>query len=148
MRRMLVPVDFSEVTSRLLEEASATARAFDADLCLLHVAAPDPAFVGYEAGPESVRQQVAGELRDERRQLESLAEELRASGLRVRTRFVRGPSVDAILEEARRDQVDWIAVGSHGHGGLFRTLLGSVSEGVLHRAGRPVLIVPASERRA
>lgn len=145
MQRVLVPVDFSPATTPLLREAAALARAFDAELCLLHVAAPDPEFVGYEAGPESVRDQVADELRDERRSLEELASGLREAGIRVRSRFVRGATVDAILDEADREEVDWIALGSHGHGGLLRTLLGSVSEGVLHRARRPLLIVPAPE---
>ena len=58
MQNILVPVDFSAVTQRVLEHVVPLARAFKSTLWLLHVAAPDPDFAGYEAGPESVREGV------------------------------------------------------------------------------------------
>ncbi|MBW2274656.1 MAG: universal stress protein, partial [Deltaproteobacteria bacterium] len=47
-----------------------------------------------------------------------------------------------ILAEAKRLAADMIVMGSHGHGALYRALLGSVSEGVLHKATCPLTIVP------
>ncbi|MGL5938967.1 MAG: universal stress protein, partial [Waterburya sp.] len=38
-----------------------------------------------------------------------------------------------------------IVLGSHGHGAVYRTLVGSVSEGIIHKASCPVLIVPAKK---
>ena len=58
----------------------------------------------------------------------------------------QGPTIETIIEEAGRLKVDMIVVGSHGHGAMYQLLVGSVSEGVLHRATCPVLVVPARKR--
>ena len=50
-------------------------------------------------------------------------------------------AAEAILQAAKRLDVDAIALGSHGRRGLGRALLGSVAEEVARKAARPVLIV-------
>jgi nucleotide-binding universal stress UspA family protein len=110
---------------------------------LLHVAAPDPDFVGFEAGPQSVRDDRAGELRGEHRELQRRAETLRRQGIDAEAFLVQGPTVDTILDRLEHLGADLLVLGSHGHGALHRMLLGSVSRGVLRRTTRPVLVVPA-----
>lgn len=143
MRHILVPIDFSRVTSAVIDQAAALAERFDAEIALLHVAAPDPDFVGYDAGPETVREHVAADLRSEHRELQSIAETLRARGLRAHAVTVQGSTVEAILERAERIRADLIVIGSHGHGAIYRALVGSVSEGVIRASRCPVLLVPA-----
>jgi nucleotide-binding universal stress UspA family protein len=143
MQQILAAIDFSEVSSRVLEQAARLAEAFSAELSLVHVAAPDPEFVGYDAGPESVRGQRAAELRSEHRELQGMAESLRERGLRARALLIQGPTVEKIVEEIGRLEADVAVLGSHGHGALRRALLGSVSEGVIRRAPCPVLVVPS-----
>ena len=143
MRNILVAVDFSPISEKLLDELTAIARAPGGRLWLVHVAAPDPDFAGYEAGPQEVRDNVAAGLRDEHRQLQARAERLREGGLEATALLVQGPTVNTILSEAEKLGADLIALGSHGRGFAARALLGSVSEGVLHRSTVPVLIVPA-----
>ena len=142
MKSILVPVDFSDMTESVIEEARVLCDALDAKLWLVHVAAPDPDFVGYDGGPQSVRDSVAHHLRDEHRDLQERAEALRVGGLDAVALLIQGPTVDTILGEAKRLEVDMIVMGSHGHGALYRALLGSVSEGVLHKAACPLTIVP------
>jgi nucleotide-binding universal stress UspA family protein len=146
MKSLLVAIDFSEVTDRVVEQAARLAQAFSSRVRLVHIAEPDPDFVGYEAGPESVRGQVASELRDEHRKVQELADGLRGHGIDVMALSIQGATVEKILEEAHRADADLIVMGSHGRGGLSRVVMGSVSEGVLRKAACPVLIVPA--RRA
>ena len=52
-----------------------------------------------------------------------------------------GRAVEVILDAAKNSGADLIVVGSHGHGFWGRSLLGSVSNGVVHHADRPVLVV-------
>jgi nucleotide-binding universal stress UspA family protein len=52
-------------------------------------------------------------------------------------------AADAILDEARTLDATAIVLGSRGLSGIKSILLGSVSHGVLHRADRPVLVVPS-----
>jgi len=148
MRQILVPIDFSQVTTAVIEQAATLAERFDAEIALLHVAAPDPDFVGYDAGPETVREHVAADLRSEHRQLQSVADALRSRGLRAHAVSLQGSTVEAILERAERVGADLIVIGSHGHGALYRALVGSVSEGVIRGSRCPVLLVPAEPRPA
>jgi nucleotide-binding universal stress UspA family protein len=143
MRTVLAAVDFSPVTSEVLARAAELAKALGAALWLVHVAAPDPDFVGYEPGPQSVRRSVAAELHDVHRRLQEHSAGLRADGIECTALLVQGSTPETIVREAARLEADLIVLGSHGHGAIRRALLGSVSEHVLHHAGRPVLVLPA-----
>jgi nucleotide-binding universal stress UspA family protein len=143
VKRILAAVDLSDITDEVLERAASIAAAFTARLMLLHVAQPDPDFVGFEVGPQSVRDAQAHELRDEHRECQRRAKELRGHGIDAQAYMVQGPTVEMILERAEHLEADLIVVGSHGHGAVYRAVLGSVSEGVLHRAKVPVLIIPS-----
>jgi nucleotide-binding universal stress UspA family protein len=143
---ILVPVDFSEVTTRVLGYASVLGAALSGQLYLLHVTAPDPEFVGYAAGPQTVRDQVARRYREVHQRLQAEAEALRESGLDAIAILAQGPSVETILKEAGRLGVDLIVMGSHGHGAVHHLLVGSVSQGVLKKSPCPVMVVPSPAR--
>jgi nucleotide-binding universal stress UspA family protein len=144
MQHILAAIDFSPVSKAIVWQSAALADAFGAELTLLHVAAPDPDFVGYAVGPKSVRDSRAEELRAEHAELQTLSQALRDRGLTVHALLIEGPTVEKILEEADRVRADAIVVGSHGRGMLERVLLGSVSEGVVRGATCPVVVMPAS----
>ncbi len=144
--KFLVAVDFSDPTDRILRVAKRLATSLDASVCLVHVAEPEPDFVGYDAGPEVVRGQVAKELRDEHRSLQAHADRLRDAGVDTTAILVRGPTVETLLATAEKQGSDLIIVGSHGRGMVAEMLLGSVSQGLI-RAGRcPVTVVPVSKQ--
>lgn len=144
MRTILIAVDFSDAADAVVDAALRVATAFGSQSFLVHVAAPDPEFVGYEAGPQHERDWRAGELRDEHSRLEQMATRFQQAGLDATPLLVQGPTVEKLLEEANRLQAELIVIGSHGHGRLHDLLVGSVAEGVLRHAGLPVLVVPVS----
>jgi len=143
---ILVGIDFSETTDAVVAEAATLASALGSELVLVHVAAPDPDFVGYEPGPDSVRKQRASELREEHGAIQEKAEMLRRRGLTAKALLVQGPTVEKLLEEAADHAADRIVIGSHGHGAIHRVLLGSVSEGIVRGARCPVVVVPSPGR--
>ncbi|HYD49497.1 MAG TPA: universal stress protein [Terriglobales bacterium] len=143
MKTILVPIDFSDVTNAVLDHAILLAQKFASRIDVVHVAAPEPTFVGYEPGPQVVRYQVATELREEHRLVQNLAQKLRDQGLDAHGLMLQGSTVECIVERAKKIAADLIILGSHGHGAIHRVLLGSVSEGVVRHATCPVLIVPA-----
>jgi nucleotide-binding universal stress UspA family protein len=140
---MLVAVDFSPVTERIQQTVASLACATGSQVYVVHVAAPEPAFVGYDEGPPVVRKQVARELQHEHEQVGALAQALARCGVQATPLLVQGPTVDMILLEAERLGADLIVVGSHGHGAVYDLLVGSISEGVVRKATVPVLVVPA-----
>jgi len=142
MNVVAVGVDLSPMGNRVVREALEVSAPHDAELVLVHVAAPDPDFVGMDAGPQYIRDDLARELREERTRLRAMAAELEAKGRRVRVVMVRGAAAPSLVEVARKVEADLLVVGSHGKGPMKRLFLGSVSEGVLRRAPCPVLVVP------
>lgn len=139
---LLVALDFSAVSDDQIEIVERLAGP-DREIFLLHVAEPDPSFVGYEAGPEEVRNQVAKEFHEEHRQLQGIASRLREKGNQVNALLVQGPTVQTILEQADYLDAEVIVVGSHGRGKLFDLVVGSVSAGVIRKSKVPVLVVPS-----
>lgn len=72
IKNILVAIDFNETVGELLSYAEALAIKFDAKIWVLHVAAPNPDFVGYEPGPQYIRDFKADELREEHRSLQNI----------------------------------------------------------------------------
>jgi nucleotide-binding universal stress UspA family protein len=142
MKTLLVPVDFSDASETVVRTATDLAAALGAKVWLLHVADPEPDFVGYSVGPQEVRDSIADALHTEREDLAALADRVRAGGVDVEHMTVQGPTIESIVRKASDLGADLIVMGSHGRGAVLRAVLGSVSEGVLRHAGRPVLIVP------
>ncbi len=140
--KILAALDLAADHSDLLREARTWASGLGAKLWLLHVAAPNPDFVGYETGPDTVRDAIAHQLRVQRVQLEEAAENLRRDGLEVTALLVQGPTAETILREADKIGADVILMGTRAHGKLHDWLVGSTSKGVLHKTTRPVLLIP------
>jgi nucleotide-binding universal stress UspA family protein len=138
---LLVAVDFSAVADDQLEIVGRLARP-NREIYLLHVAEPDPSFVGYEAGPDEVRHDVAVEFKREHDELHGLADRLREQGHEVTALMIQGPTIQTILEQAEKLEAEVIVVGSHGRGKLFDLVVGSVSAGVIRKSPVPVLVVP------
>lgn len=147
MKEILVPIDFSPVTSEVLKIATSLAKTFHSHLWLIHVAAPDPDFVGFEPGPQVVRDQIANDFHKKHQLLQDLAEDLKTQQIKVTPLFIQGPTVETLLNKANEFKADLVVLASHGHSALYRLLLGSVSEGVLRGSSCPVLIVPAQSNK-
>ena len=140
----VVAMDFSAVSEKQLK-AIAQLTHEDRHIYLLHVAEPEPDFVGFEAGPDVVRDQMAEQFHREHEQIQAMAQRLRDEGREATALLVQGPTVDTILGQAERLQADLIVVGSHGHGAVFDMLVGSISSEVIRRSTVPVLVVPARD---
>ena len=143
MKNILVPVDFSDVTTAVVETARKLAAAFQGRLVILNVAEPEPDFVGFEAGPPAVRIATARDFKVERQRLDDIKARLVTTGCDVAALHIQGPIVDKILHEAGEQQADLIVMGSHGHGAFYDLLVGSVTHGVIKEARCPVVVVPA-----
>ncbi|MCK7593037.1 universal stress protein [Pseudomarimonas salicorniae] len=144
--KLLVALDLSGSSAQVLEVAKGMARATAASLWLLHVAEPEPDFVGYEAGPQVVRDQVAEAHRRDHGQIQAHARALRDEGMEVTALQIQGSIAQAILDEAERLAVDLIIMGTHGHGAVFDLIVGSTSQAVLRSSALPVLLVPVRAR--
>lgn len=148
MKTVLVPIDFSPISARVIAAAAALVTDETTRLVLLNVVPLEPvlsgAFADTDAGREVVRDSEAHAVAG----LNAARRTLQARGIAAHALHRVGPIVDAILEEAARLEADYIVMGSHGHGAFYDLLVGSTTHGLLLRAPCPVLIVPADSVRA
>jgi nucleotide-binding universal stress UspA family protein len=157
MKSILVPVDCSAATPRVLDLARELAKAFGARLHLMHVweivapvptgplgygAVGVPEIVPMTAVPEAMGQAVVPN-EAHKAKLAEWKEEISRAGLPVTLHEPTGSVLDEILKQATAANVDLIVMGTHGHGAMYNLLVGSVTEGVLKRATQPVLLVPS-----
>jgi len=68
--RLLLAIDFSQTTDDLVSKIKKFVQGYSAKLWLIHVAAPEPDFVGFDPGPQSVRDSQAMKYRQEHRELQ------------------------------------------------------------------------------
>jgi nucleotide-binding universal stress UspA family protein len=142
-RHILIPLDGSGLAEQILEPALALGDLTQTAYTLLGVVEP-LVVPGYaplaQAAPLDVQvtQMVQAEAQ---RYLDDLAQRLRAGGRQVHTRtlFAGQPAV-AILDAARANGADLIALATHGRSGLARLLIGSVADKVRRGADMPVLL--------
>jgi nucleotide-binding universal stress UspA family protein len=157
MKRLLVPIDFSTTTPRVLEFVGLLAKPLAAEVCLVHVKElpsaipPNPIGYGMAGMPElmptssmSLADPVPSSVPNESEKLKltEWSRELERQGLKVTSQEVIGGVVEEILRIADEIDVDFIVMGRHGHGAMYNLLVGSVTEGVLKHSRRPVLLVP------
>ena len=146
MKTIVAALDFSDVTNDLLEVARKMALAHQATLYLLHVEPPEPDFVGYEPGPEHVRNSVAQEAIRHFKEENTFRNELRAAGIDAHSLVIQGPTAEKVVSEAESLNAEMIIIGSHGHGPVYRVVMGSVGQAIITHADCPVLIVPSKQK--
>jgi nucleotide-binding universal stress UspA family protein len=143
--RILVTLDYSGLSEAVLEAAADLAKTIHGDLLLFSAT---PLMVVTDSyGQVYLPYDVDQDLVDRRRYLEEIAMNLRARGLTVTTRAEFGTPNTLIVDVVRQEDVDLIAMATHGSGGVTRALMGSVATGVVQRATAPVLIVRPTEVR-
>jgi nucleotide-binding universal stress UspA family protein len=137
--RLLVTLDGSDLARYVLEPAAAFAEAISGEVVLLRVVEPPEYTTLYGMPPISYDVEV--ELGRAREYLDVAAAKLRGRGVRVQVQADSGAPASIITAVAREQQVDVIAMATHGRGGLTRFLMGSVATEVLHRVATPMLLV-------
>jgi nucleotide-binding universal stress UspA family protein len=143
---ILVCVDLSQATAKIVKNAEELAKATSAKLWILHVAEPEPDFIGFDVDPQTVRDSLAENFHQEHRQIQAIADRMREDSLDTVALLVQGSTAETILMEASKISADMIILGSHGKGVVSQLLVGSVSEVVIHKAECPILIIPTHGR--
>ncbi len=149
-KKILIPLDGSELAESILPYAIELASSFGSHLILLsvvelpHMAAMREC-AEYDAVPQPTNRELERRSADVTRYLGQQVDKLDALGINAHAYTRYGPVVSTILCTSRDEQVDLIAMASHGRGGLSDVYYGSVAAGVLQRIDRPLLIVRAEE---
>jgi nucleotide-binding universal stress UspA family protein len=140
VKAILVPIDFSPVSRSVVARAVALAGPKGDSLVLMHVVQPPTVLADYDPALPVIQTMS----RSAARQLAKWKEYVEGHGVAAATVCLKASSASkAIAAEAERRSVDYIVIGSHGHGAIYDLLVGSTTGGVLRKANCPVVIVPA-----
>ncbi|MDZ4401499.1 universal stress protein [Prosthecobacter sp.] len=138
MKTILALIDFSDVTPKIVEHAHAHAKAFGSDIVLMHVVPPEPLVVDFE--PPAVPPDI---FKERQRALLAMRDSLMEQGVNATAQLFGGLLLETVLAQIRQLNPDVIIMGSHGHGALYHLIVGSVTEGIIKHAARPVLVIPS-----
>jgi nucleotide-binding universal stress UspA family protein len=140
LHRVLVPLDTSPLAECVLPHVVAVARAFDAQVTLLHV---------LERGETAGRLPPIDPLTwhigkaEARAYLDGVAARLREAGVPLETELLEGRAARTVVEFAASQDTNLIVLSSHGRSGLSGWNLSSVAQQIIQRARRSVMIVRA-----
>ena len=142
IRNLLVPMDNPDDAELLLPPVTELARLFDARVVLLHVMTPEDRQQPDLAARQSV----------EESQLARIASRLEHEKVEAATLIEKGEPAHQILEAARANEIDLIAMSTHAKSGFLGLFTSTVTEKVLRESTCPMLVVhapvPGTGRRA
>ncbi len=145
LKRILVPIDFSEHSKKALLYALPFAREFKASVDLLYVVEPtiypsDFGFgqVGFPDVEKELHQKAAAELG-------TLRDDAIPKTVKSRSIVSTGIPFVEITTYAQQEKIDLIIVATHGRTGVEHILFGSTAEKIIRKAPCPVLVVRAEE---
>lgn len=141
LKKILVPVDFSDPSRKALEYAVSLAEEFKGEIILINVEAPYPILPEMPSATaqltELLQKEAAARLEKWRAQIKDVPS---------RAVALIGSAAKTVVEFAAREEVDMIVLGTHGRTGLPHALLGSVAERIVRLASCPTLVVRTRER--
>ncbi|MDA0733401.1 MAG: universal stress protein [Chloroflexi bacterium] len=144
--QMLVPLDGSEFSERVLPYARLLAKGLGCPIELLRVMDPvveNRADSAHGLYPHRVAESEKSHLED---YLNEQSRTLRAEGLKVSTAVHEGNPASEIISEAETHENGLIAMATHGRSGITRWLMGSVANKVLQGSSAPLLLVRSGQQ--
>jgi nucleotide-binding universal stress UspA family protein len=149
-KRILVPVDGSDISSHCLGQAIQLAKEQNAQLRVVFVV--DTMLIDTFESPEALDAYVSATLAMGKRVLDTAKARAVKAEVKVTTKLVEiaiyGDRVaQMIVKEAEAWPADVIVMGTHGRRGLNHFFLGSVAEGVVRSAKLPVLLIHGAKSK-
>lgn len=142
MKTILAAVDFSEVTPKIIEYSVLLGKKFGYKVYVVHIAAPEPDFVGYDPGPQVVRDLRAEQLTDEHKKLLEYRDKIASNGLEAEALLVQGRTVEEIIKISKKLNAEFILLGARHHSALHKFIRGSNLEEVISESKIPVIVIP------
>ncbi|WP_408997980.1 universal stress protein [Syntrophus buswellii] len=140
-QKILYPTDFSDTSKKALEYLLTLREAGVREVVIVHVV--DTRSLHIPEVYSLLDLSLLGEKQEisAREEADRIAARLSGLGINSRVRIEKGIPFREILRAAAEEEVSMIVIGSHGMSNVKEMLLGSVSEQVIRKAGKPVLVV-------
>lgn len=139
IKRILVPVDFSDYSKNALKYAVRFATKFDAELFLVYVVEPQVYPADFTMGQVAVPPMETDMSKIAENELEALMKQEIGGKIKATKIIKVGQPFIEIIETATENDIDLIIIATHGHTGVEHLLFGSTAEKVVRKAPCPVL---------
>jgi len=142
-KKILVPLDGSDRAEAILPHVEGLAKRYDSQIIFMRVVEGDYFVPGYQEVVDisGYEQEYARRKKEVETYLEGINRRFTEKGINNKPVISYDSVVQSILNTAEAEEVDLIAIASHGRSGLARAFYGSVASGVLNRIDRPLLII-------
>jgi len=142
LKKILVPLDGSELAEKALESAFTLAQYSKAEVTILKVLRPVEEILTIDKTNASfIKEQEEAREKKNTKYLADVQEKYKDTSLVINPVLKTGADAEIIIEYAKDKGVDLIVMATHGRTGLHRWVYGSVSTKVLNGASHPVLLV-------
>ena len=140
-RRILCPIDFSELSQEALGYAVDLASLYHAEVLLLHVVQPFPAHPDRFGFDSEILEFMQAQVAYAERALDETIKKRIPTTIKVLGKVVQGQPSEEILRCAANEEFDLITIATHGHTGWRHLVFGSVAEKVVRLSTVPVLSI-------
>ncbi len=142
MISIILPVDFSEATDKLVAGAVKFAKEVGGQLCVIHIAPADLGFAMSDIGVQYYPEVEKSETQESQRLLQRIEETISQQGIACETELRQGVAKDLILDYAEEKNASYIVMGSHGRSGIYDVFVGSLTKELTKNCPLPVLVIP------
>ena len=140
-KKILIPLDGSQRAEEILDPVEKLAKAYQAKVLLLQVV-EEPLMLGYD---EVVDESTLHQQNQRRNHIESylrgIEKRFKEKGIETKHYIAYGSVVGSLLVTAEKDDVDLIALASHGMDGSYRNMCRSVATRLLQRSNYPIMVI-------
>lgn len=145
-KKILVPLDGSSRAEKILPHVQNLALLNHSEVLFLQVVLPVIISDGYKGILVAESQEETNRKVEEALgYLSGIEGGFRESGIETSKRSIIGSVVNVIIDVARDENIDLIAMASHGRSGLSRVFYGSVAAGILQAVDRPLLLIRSGD---
>ena len=142
MIHIVLPIDFSDSTDKLINGAVDFAKATNGKIFLIHVAPSDIGFAIGDMGFQYFPEVEQNEIKEELNRLNEIEKQITSQGVECEHLLKQGIAKDIILDYAAEKNASYIVMGSHGRSGIYDVFVGSLTKDITKKSPIPVLVLP------
>lgn len=140
-KKILFPVDFSDVSPKIAPWVLMVAESFDAEIHLLFVARGLEYLSDVYVSPAAIQSFAGDIIQGGETSMEEFVEAHFDKYSALKTKVVLGDATEKILDYITAEKIDLVIMGTHGRKGLERVFFGSVADRVIKMSQVPVLSI-------
>jgi len=140
-KKILCPVDLSEVSSKIIPYVTTLASKFDSEIHILFVVSSMEHYATFYIPHPSLNQFEQELLKGAEQKLKEFTDEQFKDRPVTRVEVLRGDPAEEIIKYSESEEIDLIVMGTHGRKGLEKVIFGSVADQVVKNSAVPVMTV-------